>query len=545
MKNMKYWILSIFIFFSVCVLAQKQLNKYQITFTDKKNSPYSIHHPSLYLSQKSIKRREKQHLSVNRTDLPVNPRYIDSIKIPGVEVLSRSKWLNSILIQASDSIHFSTLLHFDFVKSIDTVYNYRFEKHKTKKSGTKSINKSKAVNYGKATRQIEMIDVDFLHRSGYKGKGKIIALLDAGFKNVNTMDVFQHLFDDNQIISTWDFVDNESNVYDDYSHGTNTFSCMAASSFGTAPEASYILLRSEDISTESLSEEIYWAAAAEYADSAGADIISSSLGYSTFDDSTSNHTYNDMDGKTTYITKAADIAAQKGMLVVVSAGNEGNKPWHYISAPADGDSVLTVGAVDKKEHTADFSSRGPTADGRIKPDVCALGERAAVYLPNGDVYLGNGTSFSTPIIAGASACLWQALPNKTGTEIRHIILKNANHYQHPNNDIGYGVPSFKKAYLKNTGITIKDKNKDQVIKMYPVPPQNELHFYYFSSLDQTLKIRLYDMNGKEFIHNDIEVYKNSIKNIDIPFANLAAGTYILKLQSMNSTKTFKIPYAKN
>lgn len=277
--------------------------------------------------------------------------------------------------------------------------------------------RTNSFNYGQATGQTQMIAMDALHNLGYAGEGMLIALLDGGFLDANIMPSLDSVFSNNQVLATWDFVSNDANVYDDNWHGASVFSCIAANvpgeMVGTAPHAQFLLLRSEDVSSEYIIEEYNYAAAAEFADSAGADVIHSSLGYTKFDDASQDHTYADMNGNTAPATIAADLAAKKGIIVTSSAGNEGNSQWNYISVPADGDSVLAVGAVDQQAMYSSFSSNGPSADGRVKPDVAAVGGSTFLFMPfNPSVVQASGTSFSGPIIAGAAACLWQSWPTK-------------------------------------------------------------------------------------------------------------------------------------
>jgi len=300
------------------------------------------------------------------------------------------------------------------------------------------------LNYGRAKHQNDMLNLGPLHNKGFTGKGIKIAVFDAGFSGSDTIDVYKNMNAENRIIATWDFVDNQENVFHSHSHGTQVLSTIAANlpgkMVGSAPDASFVLCRTENDNSESLAEEINWLRAVEWVDSIGVDIIHSSLGYSTFDDPSTNHTYDELDGDKTIITKAADMAAARGIIVSTSAGNEGSGSWKYITAPCDGDSVLCTGAVDKYQIRSGFSSIGPTADGRTKPDVVAMGTRTIVAHPNNRIYGSNGTSFSSPIIAGFVACLRQAHPDRSHMDIITAVKMSGDQYALPDPQYGFGIP---------------------------------------------------------------------------------------------------------
>jgi hypothetical protein len=443
-------------------------DKYHVRFTDKNNSPYSINNPQAFLSQRAIDRRADQNIPIIENDLPVNPDYIDSIASTGVTILNVSKWMNSVTIYTTDQAALDAIDAFPFVQSVG--------KNSSSKSLSKNENSSKpffenesygefrglegqssnkgiqgVYDYGTALNQIQMLNGDSLHDMGYDGGGMIIAVLDAGFLNVNSLSVFDSLWTNGQILGTRDFVNPQSpNIYGSHYHGCMVLSTMGANlpgeMVGTAPKADYWLIRTEDAATEYLIEELNWVSGAELADSLGADVINSSLGYTTFDDPNHNHTYADMDGNTAPITIGADIAASKGILVTNSAGNSGNDSWHYIGAPADGDSVFSIGSVNGSGVYTYFSSTGPTYDGRIKPNVVAKGQGTTIVNPwNGSIYTGNGTSFSSPVTAGMVACLWQANPGKTNIEIMEAVQQSASQANNPDSLLGYGIPNYMQA----------------------------------------------------------------------------------------------------
>ncbi len=435
--------------------AQTGPDKYWIQFTDKANSPFSIDEPEEFLSYRAIDRRNRYNIPIIEQDIPVNPDYVQAIIEIGASIIHSSRWFNGISIHTDDTTMLERIRELSFVAQIKTVKtlsgSYPVSKYDKfdrisklagffKSGGTDTT----YFDYGATTRQTGMLNGHILHNQGYHGQGMIIAVLDGGFTNVDINPVFDSLWQNNQIIENWDFVKGTPLGFDGHPHGGQVLSLMGAnvpgSIVGTAPKASYILLRTEDGATEFRIEEDNWVAGAEFADSAGADLINSSLGYTTFDDTSMNYSYRDMDGNTTRITQAADIAASKGLLVVTSASNEGASEWHYIGAPADGDSVFSIGAVDSQGVYAYFSSTGPTFDGRIKPNVCAQGYQAALADSQGTVFLGNGTSYSSPIICGMTACLWQSNKSLNNMEIIRIIEQSGSQANQPDSLLGYGIP---------------------------------------------------------------------------------------------------------
>jgi len=476
---------------SCFVSAQVAPDKYWIRFTDKDNSPYSINIPEEFLSQKAIDRRTIQGISIVENDLPVNPSYVTAVINTGATLLNISKWFNSVTVYTDDPLVLVAINALPIVLSIskNSLSNIVAEEKSAKpffenetiskipeENLIKGTTSGQSYDYGQAYNQINMVNGIPLHDLGLDGAGMIIAVLDAGFLNVDEIEAFDSLWLNNQIIGYKDFVSPFApDIFDSHYHGTMVLSTMGANlpteMVGTAPKADYWLLRSEDGTTEYLIEELNWASAAEYADSLGADIINSSLGYTTYDDPTQDHTYEDMDGNTTPITIAADLAASKGILVVNSAGNSGNNSWHYIGAPADGDSVFTIGAVNSSGNYASFSSTGPTYDGRIKPNVVAQGQGSTVISAyTGNVTSGNGTSFSSPITAGMVACLWQAYPDKKNTEIMEAIQQSATQAINPDSLLGYGIPDYFAAHTVLSVPVIHAINLD--IKVFLEGPFN-------------------------------------------------------------------------
>ncbi len=435
--------------------------RYIIKLRDKGNNSFSLNAPEQFLSQRSIDRRNAYGISIDSTDLPVTSSYLDSIRMSGnVSVLNVSKWLNLVCIKTLDAAALTKINSFPFVIS-STPFAARAARPSSKTNtelteqmdvALSTQNLNDYYNYGQAYNQIHLNNGEFLHNLGFLGAEMQMAIIDAGFFHYKTLATFDSVRNNDQILGTWDFVNNEESVNEDYLHGMQCFSTIAANLpgtfVGTAPKAAYYLYRSEDAASETAIEELNWVAAAEKADSAGVNIISSSLGYTTFDGNLLNHTYADMNGDISICAKATDIAAKKGILAVIAIGNDGQRGWHYLSTPSDADSCLTVGAVDINRQVAAFSSYGPSSDGQIKPDIAALGLSATIANSvTGLPEFGNGTSFATPIVAGIATCLWQAFPEVNNMAIIDVLRRSADRYTTPDNRTGYGITDAKKAFV--------------------------------------------------------------------------------------------------
>ncbi|MFH0760037.1 MAG: S8 family serine peptidase [Bacteroidota bacterium] len=519
-------------------------NKYWVQFTDKQNSVYSTDRPDEFLSARSIERRERYSIVVSEQDLPVSQAYIDSLTSIGVTVLNRSKWFNAVTVYTTDTNHLIRIRQFPFVKQLKSVIRLKSIQPANDKFSLESITDLESgtvtdttlLRYGKASRQIGMLNGHILHNQGFQGQGMVIAVLDAGFRRVDVNHAFDSLYINSQILGGWDFVNNSPLSFADteHAHGAQVLSIMAGNLpselVGTAPKASYYLLRTEDAPTENLVEEDNWIASAEWADSAGADLINSSLGYTTFDIPALNHTYSDMDGNTTRITIAADIAASKGMLVVNSAGNEASIDWHYIGAPADADNILTVGAVDSLGNYAIFSSTGPTFDGRIKPNIVAQGQLTAVVGTDGNIFRGSGTSYSSPVMCGLAACLWQTNRTLPPMIIIETIQQSASRASNPDSLYGYGVPDFGKALFLMLGISPIKLDDESLFRVYPNPFTDHLVIDFYSHDRQEITIEVIAMTGKKLVLEKLEVGYTSINRLDInQFSELPAGMYILRI----------------
>jgi serine protease AprX len=443
MRKVLLILLLLLLFFNL--FSQKLSNgQYWICLADKAGNEHSLSNPSEFLSLRSIERRARQNISLSQDDLPVSKMYLDSLKNLGLTILGSSRWFNAVIVESNDTLLLDTLDHISFVSE----FYYKIPRKKTvsavtvtKRTDSHQENQQfNELNYGKAFPQIAFINGHTLHELGYRGTDFRIAVIDGGFYKADTIAAFDSLWDEGRMLGYHDFSRSETGFFNTASHGMSVLSTMAANLpgeiIGTAPKASYYLLKSEIVQSETPLEEALWVMAAEYADSAGADIINSSLGYSEFDDSTLNYSYSDMDGKTALVTRAAEKAFGKGIVVVISAGNEGKKSWKYITAPSDGPNVLCIGAADTLGEVAAFSSRGPSYDQRTKPDILAVGYNTTVINSNGFVSKGNGTSFSAPQVAGMIACLWEASPQKTNLEVIQSIRRSASLYYNPNDSAG-------------------------------------------------------------------------------------------------------------
>lgn len=532
---MKYK-LFLFLYFIGSLLLFSQEEDAWLFFKNKPNAEYFIKNPLEMLSQKAIDRRTKQNIVIDEKDAPIERSYYNKIKsIDGILVLAKSKWLNAVHIRGTKNIISSLSAKFNFIKKIEFA-NKSLKKSSTgrflRKKTNDKLNRSLAdFKYGSANNQITMLKGEYLHQKGFTGNGMIIAVLDAGFPNVNTLSGFERIRKKNKILGGYNFVERNKNFYTGHRHGTQVLSTISGhikgNFIGTAPDASFYLFITENVHKEEPLEESLWVEATEKADSLGVDIINSSLGYSNFDNPSYSYTYSDMNGKTTFISRGAEVGASKGIIIVVSAGNEGSKDWKHITAPADSDGVLTVGAVKADKSLASFSSRGLTSDGRIKPDVMAQGQATAVInYSTGKVAFGSGTSFSSPVMAGVVACLWQALPNKTAEEIKNIVRQSSDRYKNPNADYGYGIPNFKKAHT-----TLKiNKEQLQTPTIYPNPTSE---YVFFKGFQNTIKkVDLFSILGEK-------IKRITVTQGKIDVSNLPKGVYVLRINKYKTIKLIK------
>ncbi len=526
-----------FLLFSVLAFSQEDAWVY---FNAKSNSQSYYDAPLQMLSQRALDRRTNQHIALDSNDVPLNDTYVNQIKASaGISVMAQSKWLNALHVRGSQA-NINALKQFGFVVKIDFANKTLNQTGKTAKvfkvKSQSKIKKEKVeLAYGTSENQIKMLNGTVLHQQNFTGSGKIIAIMDAGFPGVNTIQPFQRLRDNNQILGGYDFVSRNPNFYTLDSHGTSVLSCLGGYTenklIGTAPDASYYLFITEDDYSENPIEESLWVEAAEKADSLGVDIIQTSLGYFEYDNPAYSHTYNDMNGATNFISKGAEIAFSKGMIVVASAGNEGGTAEPHIGAPADAKSVIAVGAVSATEARASFSSIGPSYDGRVKPDIMAQGVSTVLSDENGAIVTANGTSFSSPITAGLIACLWQALPDMTNEEIRKIVLESADRYAVSNNLYGYGIPDFSLALVH--GLSIENSSKSYFVA-YPNPTNDSVTLTFPVTFNKG-KIELYSVFGKKVLEQNILGQSDSFS-----LKSLSEGVYFYKIVSDTFSKTGKI-----
>lgn len=504
----------------------------RVYLTDKEFSEEIITENDLSLSEKAISRRIEHQIPFDIRDVGISQNYLNILQNKGAKIKAQSRWFNYVVVE---SISEKELVELPFVKRVE--YPKKYELNISQIGEVQNSLQATSIDYGMATTQIEMVKGNVLHDQGYQGEGMTIAVIDGGFIGTDTGSAFDSLWMNNRILGTKAFTGN-STIYEDGSHGTKVLSILGGfvdgQFAGSAPRANYWLLKSEKESSEKIVEMDNWLMAAEFADSVGADIISSSLGYNEFDGGSGNYSYSDMDGNTTIVTKAADMAAKKGILVIVSAGNEGASAWRHITAPADGDSVLAIGAVNNLGNRASFSSVGPTSDGRLKPDVMAMGQ-ATSFSGGVNVLAGNGTSFSCPIISGMAACLWQLNSSKSNMEIFETIKSSGSRVKYPDNDYGFGIPNFEHAFFT---IGIEEQFKNMEIQVFPNPVTTEKVTIEVGHivLNQNITARLMDINGKELMYGDVQVESESFK-LDFPYSE---GVYILQLEVENYIYTTKI-----
>jgi len=515
-----------------------------VYFNAKANEQSYYDSPQMMLSQRALDRRTQQNIALDFKDIPINSSYINQIKaVSGISVMAKSKWLNAIHVRGSEA-DINSLKIFDFVQMVDfanQALNGTTKVIKGSKPTQQKLNKVKKTKteypYGNSANQVEMLNGHLLHQQNYTGTGKIIAVLDAGFPGVDTALPFKRLRDNNQILGGYNFVGRNDNIYSLDSHGTSVLSTMGGyvenSLIGTAPDASYYLFITEDDSSENPVEESLWVEAAERADSLGVDVINTSLGYFEFDNPNYSHTYSQMDGASAFISKGAEIAFSRGMIVVVAAGNEGGTANPYIGAPADAVSVISVGGVNANEARVYFSSIGPSYDQRIKPDVMAQGLADFISDQSGNITTSDGTSFASPITAGMVACLWQALPEKTNQEIRDLIIQSSSKYSTPNNLYGYGIPDFSLAF--NKGLSVEDENPDKTYFVaYPNPTKDIVTLDFPESFNSGTVV-FYNTLGQKVLEKHIDSKQDSLS-----LKELSNGIYFYKIKTDTFSKKGKI-----
>ncbi len=520
--------------------------KHWVKFANKNGTPYTIGNPSAFLTPAAIARRNTYAVPIHFTDLPVTPSYVTQVDaVANVSILYVSKWLNGavISISSNSATALAAISSLTFVTSTSLVNKYKLDIPKIEEPAfipnqDMRTASSATFNYGGSNWQTQQLNLACLHSQGFRGQGMIVAVLDAGFKDANTNPVYDSLFNRGGVLGTRDFVSGGTNVYDDDTHGEMVLSCMAAIKpgviMGSAPRADYWLLRTEDANSEKLIEEYNWIRGAEFADSVGADVLTTSLGYTEFDNTSQNHTFATLDGKTAPMSIAANLAARKGLLVLNSAGNGNGSSWPKIGIPADADSICTVGAIDSLSNVTGFSSLGPTADGRIKPDLVARGGNAWVSGTTGSCFQANGTSFSCPILAGAMTCFWQAHPNFNAFKVIDTLRKTASNFASPNNSRGWGTPNMcavaittvAKHHLSDAGNFIVSPN-----------PFNSLISIKLEQINPgTITVQLYNVLGSL-----VKTYKetNPAAMLNYDLSDLNSGVYFVKISNNSSQSQLK------
>ncbi|UOQ95986.1 S8 family serine peptidase [Hymenobacter sp. 5317J-9] len=533
--------------------AQGTVRRHLVYFRDKAGTPYTVAQPQAFLSARAIARRTRQGIAVLPRDLPVNPAYVTQVKnlTGSPQVVYTSRWFNAAVV-ACDSATLARITALPIVRSAATLNRNQQTFSPAAAPGQVPPVAARGTlatraQYGPAYQQDRQIGATAMHDAGFRGEGMHIAVFDAGFPGVNQIPAMQPLFQENRLVATRNFVDGGKNVYLRNSHGTNCVSAIAANQagfyIGTAPKATFHLCITEDVNSEHPIEEANWLAAAEYADSAGVDVISSSLGYTTFDAPSRSYTYADMNGRTALSSRAATVAARVGMVVVSAAGNEGNNFWRYISAPADADSIISVAAVDSMGNKAGFSSFGPSADGRIKPTLAAMGQAAAVLAPSGTAFRGNGTSYACPVLAGMVAGFWQANPTLTAQQVIAALRSTASQANNPDNNLGYGIPNFVTAYnaLHPTAplATAAGSAPAETLGLFPNPAgEGALTLVLPQDLrGQPLKLRVLDARGAVVAQQQLGA--SSSREVSVNLGRLAKGAYTCEVSAGTTRRTVK------
>ncbi|MFZ4455151.1 MAG: S8 family peptidase [Bacteroidales bacterium] len=513
--------------------------KFRVWLKDKDAVANSNIDAKSALTTRSILRREKQHILLDSTDIPVSKRYIGLLAQTGVRIVTTSRWMNTVVVAMTDSSIVNTIRQKSFVKATELVWVGQGAQ-----SASKFLNQplvadaqprsaTEFAEYGSGLAQLSVSNAQKLHQAGFRGEGKVIALIDAGFMNTDTISAYKRT----TILGTKDFVNPGGNVFKEDKHGEQVLSTVGAiDSFhfiGSAPRAAFWLLRTEDAPTEFPVEEDYWAAAAEFADSVGVDVINSSLGYAVFDLPALDHTHEQLDGKTIFVTRAAQMAADKGIFVCISAGNEGSNAWKNINAPADAADVLTVGAINIQHQIASFSSLGYTADNRVKPDVVAVGQNTYLLNMYGQVSTGSGTSFSSPLMAGMATCLWQALPQLTNKELLTLIRQQSNFYTTPDVRYGYGIPDLWNAYLVKTDVPKVIVDEPDIF--FSNKRSSNITVRNLPTNDSVYTLNIYTQTGK-MIHSQVISNQEQVLSVKA----LKQGFYVVYIEGKNHRFTKKL-----
>lgn len=508
-----------------------------IYLVDKENVAASIANPISILTQKAIDRKASQGIVIDERDVPVNESYITQLKnASGITVLAKSKWFNAVHVRGAQNA-IEALEDLAIVSDIEwankslngtrsaegEVYTNKFEE-----------DNRVVFDYGNTQNQVEMLNLHLLHQDDYTGQGITIAVMDSGFPNVNTLSGFQRLRDNGNLLDGYDFVSRDEDVYafQSSSHGTRVMSCMAGfvqdEYVGTAPDASYYLFRTEDVFSETPVEESYWVEAAERADSLGVDIINTSLGYKGYDNPDHSHANEDLDGLTAFITRGSTIASEKGILLITSAGNSST---NGVGAPADAAAVFSIGAVDSEGNLSSFSSHGSAIQPTIKPDVVARGSASYVIDQTDTITQNNGTSFSSPITAGAMACLKQALPSLSNDQLKQLVRESASQASSPDFLLGYGIPDFDQAVDEGLSVV---SNQITEFSLFPNPVDSDLFFVFPGGIDAA-DLLIFDVSGKNILEATVDRL-----DAKVDLSQLSSGIYFGSIRSDAQVLDFKI-----
>ena len=511
-------------------------DRYAVFFKFKPQKEYSLGSPSKFLTEKAIQRRLREKFPLDSLDLPVTPSYIQGISSHSQELLYVSKWLNAAIV-VTDAEGKKKMEGLPFVQKVDWVAKGFISRTGNRNSTEVSSAQPKKWVLEESYRQAaaydfqnELLGIPTMHQAGFTGKGITVAVFDSGFPGLDKAIAFSHLFTNSQLLGQLNVVRPWiKDVFRDNEHGTQVASLILANQASTlvagAHQANVIFAITEDVATEYPIEELNWVRAAEYADSLGVDIINSSLGYLDFDEPSLTYTKSQLDGKTTYVTRGATLAAKRGILVVNSVGNYGSAGSSSLVAPADADGILAVGAVNSSSTVSAFSSRGPTADGRIKPELVAFGQNPVLIRGSGQVGAASGTSFSAPQIAALAAGLWQAKPEWTKDELLTNLLKSGSQYAAPDQNLGYGIPNFRSAIYG----TLLGLNEEIELgsNVYPNPLRTEsLSIRFGKELRMTLQIL--DSSGRKVVERVGERF--AVKDPYLfSLADLPLGIYFIQL----------------
>jgi len=541
---MKHFIAWVFFSGLLCLTGTAYSQDYfAVHFKYKPQDSHSLAQPSSFLSVKSLERKARFNIVLDSLDLPLSERYLAALQPMIVSNLYSSNWLNAAIVLADPEL-------IPLIADLPYVNKVVYVKPGPQVGGRMISRKDKFEDFDYQSlpagqrvafeAQNALLGIDKMREAGYRGKNITIAVFDAGFPGVDTISAFRHIYTEGRMIGTRNFVRLMDNVYTDHQHGTNVLSLIGADNHqmsAGAPDSNYILCTTEDVRTEYIIEEYNWIKAAEYADSLGVDIINSSLGYLDFDDPRMDYTAEDLDGQTAIITQGANIAADKGILVVNSAGNYGRRGPSSLVAPADAEEILSVGGVTHDLERASFSSQGPTADGRIKPDLAALGQSVHLLGPNGQAYLSQGTSFSAPQIAALAAGLWEAKPEWSKEELTKKIMGSATQADAPDNMLGHGIPDFVKAYY---GEILSAPTIPEPLEwsLYPNPMTGEDLFIRFGN-EREAHFILFDISGKEMVR--LHISRQSVADpfrINLP--QLRAGVYVMEIRTRQGVKRARV-----